>query len=418
VGYHILYYYIDDIVVKSAEFSSHIADLRKAFDKMRRYGLKMNPRKCAFGVSDGKSLGFIIHEHGIEIDPDRIKSIRNVGPLTCKLEVQKFLDKVNYLQRFISNLAGKIDAFTPILRLKNDVEFTWGAEQHEAFDLIRKYLSSAPMLKAPQVGVPFRLYIAAEDKVIGVVLTQETEGKEHVVTYLSRRLVYAKTRYTFIEKLCLCLFYACTKCRCYLMSSHCTVSGQTDVIKYMLQNPIMSGRIVNWAYALKEYDLAYKPLKSMKGQVIADFIVEHRIDDTHKLEISYLTVTPWILYFDGSVCNEGQRIGIMLISPSNVSFDFSNRLKTYCTNNQAKYEALLFGLEMLSCMGVKHVRAFGDSQLVVQQVLEEYQCFNGTLNSYLEKCWGIIHSFDEFSIRHISRVENHRANNLAQDTSG
>jgi hypothetical protein len=51
-------------------------------------------------------------------------------------------------------------------------------------------------------------------------------------------------------------------------------------------------------------------------------------------------------------------------------------------------------------------------------VLKEYQCFDGTLNSYLEKCWGIIHSFDEFSIRHISKVENHRANNLAQDASG
>jgi hypothetical protein len=118
--------YIDDIVVKSAEFSSHIADLRKAFDKMRRYGLKMNPRKCAFGVSAGKFLGFVIHEHGIEIDPDRIKSIRNVGPPTCKVKVQKFLGKVNYLRRFISNLAGKIDAFTPILRLKNDAKFAWG----------------------------------------------------------------------------------------------------------------------------------------------------------------------------------------------------------------------------------------------------------------------------------------------------
>jgi ribonuclease HI len=238
------------------------------------------------------------------------------------------------------------------------------------------------------------------------------------VTYLSQRLVDAETRYTFIKKLCLCLFYACTKCRCYLLSSHCTVSGQADVIKYMLYNPIMSGRIGKWAYALIEYDLAYEPLKSMKGQVVADFIVEHRINDTHKLDMSYLTIAPWTLYFNGSVYNEGQGIDIVLVSPSNVSFDFSSRLKTYCTNNQAEYEALLFGLELLSCMGVKHVKTFGDSQLIVQQVLEEYQCFDGTLNSYLEKCWGIIHSFDEFSIRHISRVENHRANNLAQDASG
>jgi hypothetical protein len=128
--------YIDDIVVKSAEFSSHIADLRKAFDKMRRYGLKMNPRKCAFGVSTGKFLGFVIHEHGIEIDPDRIKSIRNVGPPTCKVEVQKFLGKVNYLRRFSSNLAGKVDAFTPILRLKNDAEFAWGRGQNSKKHLI------------------------------------------------------------------------------------------------------------------------------------------------------------------------------------------------------------------------------------------------------------------------------------------
>jgi hypothetical protein len=79
--------YIDDIVVKLAEFSSHIADLCKAFDKMHRYGLKMNPRKCAFGVSSDKFLGFIIHEHGIEIDLNRIKSIRNVGAPTYKLEM-------------------------------------------------------------------------------------------------------------------------------------------------------------------------------------------------------------------------------------------------------------------------------------------------------------------------------------------
>jgi hypothetical protein len=87
--------YIDDIIVKSAEFSSHKADLRKAFNKMYQYGLKMNPRKYAFGVSFGKFLGFISHEHGIEIDPDRIKFIRNVGPPTYKLEMEKFLDKVN-----------------------------------------------------------------------------------------------------------------------------------------------------------------------------------------------------------------------------------------------------------------------------------------------------------------------------------
>jgi hypothetical protein len=94
------------------------------------------------------------------------------------------------------------------------------------------------------------------------------------------------------------MFYACTKCRCYLLFSHCIVSGQADVIKYMMQNPIMTDRIGKWAYALIEYDLAYEILKSMKGQVVVGFIVEHRIDGTHKLDISYPIVTLCTLYFD------------------------------------------------------------------------------------------------------------------------
>jgi hypothetical protein len=78
---------------------------------------------------------------------------------------------------------------------------TLGAEQQEAFDLIKNYLSSDPILKAPKIGISFSLSIAVEDKVIRVALTQETEGKEQVVTYLSWRLVDAKMRYTFVEKL-------------------------------------------------------------------------------------------------------------------------------------------------------------------------------------------------------------------------
>ena len=124
----ILEVYIDDIVIKSAGLDHHLADLKLALalERMRRYGLKINPLKCAFGVSAGKFLGFIIHEKGIEVDPKRIEAMRKVEAPTCKKDLQKFLRKVNFLRRFISNLSGKIDAFTPILRLKDETEFTWG----------------------------------------------------------------------------------------------------------------------------------------------------------------------------------------------------------------------------------------------------------------------------------------------------
>ena len=95
-------------------------------------------------------------------------------------------------------------------------------------------------------------------------------------------------------------------------------------------------------------------------------------------------------------------------------FEFSNRLEDECTNNQVEYEALLFGLEFLQSMGMKHVEAFGDSLLVMQQVSKVCQCYNGSLNAYLDKCLDIISSFDEFIIKHISREENGKANTLSQ----
>jgi hypothetical protein len=115
----ILEVYIYDVIVKSDSMDSHLADLRLALERMCWYGLKMNPLKCAFGVSVGKFLGFIIHEHGIEIDPTKIESINKVQLPQCRSDMQKFLGKLNYLRLFISNMSGKISAFAPILQLKN-----------------------------------------------------------------------------------------------------------------------------------------------------------------------------------------------------------------------------------------------------------------------------------------------------------
>jgi hypothetical protein len=96
--------YIDDIIVKLDSMNNHLADLRLAHERMRWYGLKRNPLKCVFGVLAGKFLVFIILEHGIEIDPIKIESIKKVQPPQCNNNLQNFLGKLNYLRRFIFNL--------------------------------------------------------------------------------------------------------------------------------------------------------------------------------------------------------------------------------------------------------------------------------------------------------------------------
>jgi hypothetical protein len=114
--------------------------------------------------------------------------------------VQKLLGIENYLRRFIVNLAGKVECFLPLVWLKHEGEFRWGDEQREAFNKIKEYLMSPPVLKAPKVGANFKLYISAQRNVIGAVLIQEDGGQEGVVAYLSRRLLDVEVRYTFIKK--------------------------------------------------------------------------------------------------------------------------------------------------------------------------------------------------------------------------
>jgi ribonuclease HI len=106
------------------------------------------------------------------------------------------------------------------------------------------------------------------------------------------------------------------------------------------------------------------------------------------------------------------------VSPNGVEYEAFTRLEFGCTNNQAEYEVLLIGLELLTDMGAKNVEIFGDSKLVVQQVNDESQCFDGTLNEYREKCLGILSRLKKFSVGHIPRGSNVRANTLAQQASG
>jgi Reverse transcriptase (RNA-dependent DNA polymerase). len=153
--------YFDDVVVKSKEIETHIADLRKVFERNRKYGLKMIPTKCAFGVSAGQFLGFLVHERGIEITQRSVNAIKKIQPPEDKTDLQEMIGKINFVRRFISNLSGRLEPFTPLLRLKANQQFAWVVEQQKALDNIKEYLSSPPVLIPPQKGIPFRLYLSA-----------------------------------------------------------------------------------------------------------------------------------------------------------------------------------------------------------------------------------------------------------------
>uniref|UniRef100_A0A151UFP1 Retrotransposable element Tf2 n=2 Tax=Cajanus cajan TaxID=3821 RepID=A0A151UFP1_CAJCA len=157
--------YINDIIFGSKQKEDHLCHLKLSFERMRKHGLKMNPLKCAFGVTAGEFLGFVIHQKGIEVDRNKTKVIMETKPPSNKKELQSLLGKVNFLRRFISNFSGKTKVFSPLLRLKKEQEFQWNEEHQKEFEEIKDYLAHPPVPAPLSKGKQLKLYISASDSV-------------------------------------------------------------------------------------------------------------------------------------------------------------------------------------------------------------------------------------------------------------
>jgi ribonuclease HI len=286
-----------------------------------------------------------------------------------------------------------------LVKIKANEEFRWGAEQQRAFKEIKEYLSKPPVLVPPQQDRPFYMYLSVGDTSIALVVIQVHDNKERVVFYLSRRMLDAETRYPDIEKLCLCLFFTCTKLRHILLSVEVIIIYKSDVIKHMLLAPMLKGRLEKWMFALSEFDIRYQPTKAVKGQALADLIAE-RVNTN----IAVLFVQAWAMYFDGSVCGDGCGIGILLVSPRGATYSFSIRLSTACTNNLAEYEAVRKGMELLLEAGAEAVEIFGDSKLVISQLTEDYRCESELLFPLWVQCQELMTQFRYINFYWIPRA--------------
>jgi hypothetical protein len=202
--------YIDDVVVKSTSIRGHLGDLRQVFERTRRFRLKMNLKKCTFGVSAGQFLGFLVHERGIKISLKSQEAVRKMVPPSMKRELKQLIGKINFIRRFISNLSRQIEPFMDLVKIKAYEEFHWGAQQQWAFKEIKEYLARLPVLVPPERDRPFYIYLSVGDTSIASVVVQVYDSKEKVVFYLSRRMLDTETRYDEMEKLCLCLLFTCT----------------------------------------------------------------------------------------------------------------------------------------------------------------------------------------------------------------
>ena len=140
--------YVDDMLVKSRREEDHLEDLKETFNTLRSYNMKLNPGKCAFGVTAGKFLGFMVSQRGIEANPDKIRAIMEMAPPRNVKEVQSLNGKIVALNRFVSRATEKCLPFFCTLKRS----FEWTTECQQAFEELKAYLSSPPLLSPSQPG--------------------------------------------------------------------------------------------------------------------------------------------------------------------------------------------------------------------------------------------------------------------------
>jgi hypothetical protein len=163
--------YVDDIIVKTRESNSLLENLAQVFDKLRATSTKLNPEKCVFGVSVGKLLGFLVSDRGIEANPDKIRAIEAMRPPARLKDVQRLTGSLAALSCFISRLAERALPFFKLM--SGSGLFTWTKEAEQAFQEMKQYLTSLPVLVAPDPGETLFLYLAVTTEVISMVLVAE-----------------------------------------------------------------------------------------------------------------------------------------------------------------------------------------------------------------------------------------------------
>ena len=339
--------YIDDMLVKSTAAGLHITHLSEMFQILRDYNMKLNPAKCAFGVSAGKFLGFIVNHRGIEANPDKIKALLDMPSPTGIIEVQRLTGKIAALSRFVSRASDKCQPFFQVLKKA----FQWDEKCEEAFVALKTYLSSPPILVSPTEGELLTLYLAVSDFSTSAVLVRDKERVQHPVYYCSRALRGAEERYPKMEKLILALVIAARKLRPYFQAH--TIEVLTEYpMKQVLHKPEVSGRLMKWAIELSEFDIRYKPKTAIKGQVIADFVME--FTPVQLAEPAQLRddLPIWKLSVDGASNAQGSGAGLILTSPEGIDIEYALRFGFHASNNEAEYEAVIAGLNLAHSLEV------------------------------------------------------------------
>ena len=273
-----------------------------------------------------------------------------------------------------------MSAFLP----DSEKDFQWDEHCEEAFAVLKTYLSSPPILVSPSEGELLTLYLAVSDFSTSAVLIRDKDRVQHPVYYYSRALRGAEDRYPKMEKLILAFVTTTRKLRPYFQAH--TIEILTEYpMKQVQHKPETSGRLMKWAIELSEFDIIYKPKTTIKGQILADFVMEFTSVELAKATQTMPDLPIWRLFVDGAANAQGSGAGLILISPEGTDIEYALRFGFRASNNEAEYEIVIARLNLAHSMEVDQLEVCSNSQLVVNKIEDTYEARGEKMILYLKK---------------------------------
>ncbi|KAK1644404.1 hypothetical protein QYE76_062209, partial [Lolium multiflorum] len=245
--------FMDDFSVYGNSFDSCLRNLDKVLQRCEETNLVLNWEKCHFMVNEGIVLGHKISERGIEVDRAKVEAIEKMPYPRDVKGIRSVLGHAGFYRRFIKDFSKISKPLTNLLQ--KDVPFVFDDDCKEAFETLKKALTTAPIVEPPDWNLPFEIMCDASDFAVGAVLGQRVDKKLNVIHYASKTLDAAQRNYATTEKELLAVVFACDKFRSYIIDSKVTIHTDHAAIRYLMTKKDAKPRLIRWVLLLQEFDL-------------------------------------------------------------------------------------------------------------------------------------------------------------------
>ncbi|GJX05585.1 reverse transcriptase domain-containing protein [Tanacetum coccineum] len=280
--------FMDDFSVFGDSFSTCLSHLEKMLKRCEDTNLALNWEKSHFMVKEGIVLGHKISKSGIEVDRAKVDVIAKLPHPTTVKGVRSFLGHAGFYRRFIQDFSKIARPMTHLL--EKETPFFFSKECIESFNTLKRKLTEAPILIAPDWDLPFELMCDASDFAIGAVLGQRKNKHFQPIHYASKTMTEAQAHYTTTEKKLLAIVYAFEKFRSYLVLSKSIVYTDLSAIKYLFAKKDAKPRLIRWILLLQEFDVIIRDKKGAKN-LAADHLSKLKNPHKDKLENKEITET-------------------------------------------------------------------------------------------------------------------------------